>query len=325
MKFRMALLVFWTLLRTVFRRVLLGPLRPGWTWGTELVLETSKRVLQRLGRVEPSVVRRLNSAVDTRKEQWPSIQVTPVDAHGVVAHWFEPAGAPADRALMYLHGGGYVVGSVHTHRELLNRLARDTGLRVLAVDYRLAPEHPHPAALEDARAAFAWLQEQGVRADQVVLGGDSAGGGLALALLVSLRDERAAMPRAAVCFSPWTDLAGTGDSMRLNGVADYLPTEQLVRVGRLYAGDAGVTHPTVSPLYADLRGLPPLLLQAGAAEVLLDDSVRFAERARDAGVTVTLEVDPDMFHVHVAFAGVAPQGRAALARAVAFIRNALAP
>jgi acetyl esterase/lipase len=206
------------------------------------------------------------------------------------------------------------------HRAFLAQLARATGTRVLAVDYRLAPEHPYPAALEDAVAAYRWALDAGYAPSQVVVAGDSAGGGLALATVVALRDAGAPLPAGAVCLSPWLDLALTGASMRSNARVDpILSYEILDGYARLYASAHDRTSPLISPLYADLRGLPPLLIQVGTEEVLLDDAVRCADRAQAAGVAVTLEVVDGMFHVFQ-MVGALPETQAAMREIAVFVK-----
>jgi acetyl esterase/lipase len=220
-----------------------------------------------------------------------------VSADGVAAEWIEAPGADLG-ALLYLHGGAYALGSINTHRELVARLARATKMRGLAIDYRLAPEHPFPAAVKDATAAYLWLVAQGVDPSQIIIAGDSAGGGLALASLVALRDAGKPLPAGAVCISPWTDLALTGASIRSKAQVDpIMKPDSSERYARYYAGEHEVTSPLISPLYADLKGLPPLLIQVGTDEILLHDATRCAKKAREDGVDATLEVWDGMFHV----------------------------
>ncbi len=250
------------------------------------------------------------------------IRCQPVAASGVPAAWIE---APdADRgAVLYLHGGGYALGSIHTHREWIARLARATRLRALAIDYRLAPEHPFPAALEDARAAYCWLLDQGADPARIIIAGDSAGGGLALATLLALRDAGERLPAGAVCLSPWTDLALTGPSIRRNAPTDpVLDAGSLRRYAGLYAGAHAPTDPLISPLYADLTGLPPLLIQAAADEILVDDARRLATKAREAGVDVTLAVWEGVFHVFQ-LVRLLPASREALAQIAGFVSRQL--
>lgn len=237
-------------------------------------------------------------------------QCSEAQADGVPVLWVTAPGADPERVLLYLHGGGYVLGSARTHRSLAGRISAASGARVLLVDYRLAPEHPFPAAVDDALTAWRWLLGQGVAPARTAIGGDSAGGGLTVALLQRIRDTGAPLPAAAVCLSPWTDLEGTGDTL---DVDDPMVTPDGLReMGRLYAGEQ-TADPLASPLHADCAGLPPLLVQVGTREVLLDDARRLATRARAAGVEVTLEEEEGLVHVWQAFPGV-PESEAAVER-----------
>ena len=246
----------------------------------------------------------------------------PVDAGGVPAEWIAAPGTDADRIIYYLHGGGYAIGSINTHREMISRLSRASGARALAIDYRLAPEHPFPAAIEDATTAYRWLLSTGVDPARVVIAGDSAGGGLTVATLISLRDAGDPLPAAAVCLSPWVDLEMTGDSMTTKAEADPMITQKDVLEGaQAYLNGADPRAPLASPIHADLSGLPPLLIHVGTAEVLLDDSTRLAERARSAGVDVTLEPWDDMIHVFQFFASMLPEAQQAIDRMGEFVRQ----
>jgi acetyl esterase/lipase len=228
------------------------------------------------------------------------------------------AGAPI-RTLLYLHGGGYYFCSPRSHRSLVFPLAVRAGARAFSLDYRLAPEHPFPAAVDDALAAYRCLLADGMPPDSIVVAGDSAGGGLALALLLALRDAKDALPAAALLFSPWTDLAATGETLVTNDGADPMFRGAAIeRATRLYLAGADPRHPYASPLYGDFTGLPPLMIQVGSTEVLLDDARRVAERARAAGCLVEFEVWSKMPHVWQLFAPFIPEARRALDRAAAF-------
>ena len=241
--------------------------------------------------------------------------VEPVEANGVPAEWVTAAGAGEDRVLLYLHGGGYQIGSPATLRHVVVRLSEVARARALSVDYRLAPEHPFPAAVDDAVAAYRWLLAEGTDPATIAVAGDSAGGGLALGTLVALRDAGEPMPAAAVLLSPWTDLALTGESLRTRAAVDViLKPGSMHQTAAVYLGGEDPRHPYASPLYADLRGLPPLLIHVGDAEIVLDDSRRVAARARAAGVEVTLEVWDEMPHVFHAFAGLLPESDQAIER-----------
>jgi monoterpene epsilon-lactone hydrolase len=246
----------------------------------------------------------------------------PVDANGVPAEWIVAPGAMADRVIFYLHGGGYTIGSINTHREMISHISRAAGARALAIDYRLAPEHPFPAAVEDSTTAYRWLISTGVEPTRLVIAGDSAGGGLTVATLVALRDAGDPLPAAAVCISPWVDMEGLGESMKTKADVDpMIPADDSHRAAQAYLGGADPRSPLAAPLYADLTGLPPLLIHVGTSEVLLDDSTRLAERARSAGVEVVLEVWEDMIHVWHYFASMLPEGQQAIDRIGEFIRE----
>ncbi|MCB0993792.1 MAG: alpha/beta hydrolase, partial [Acidimicrobiales bacterium] len=221
-----------------------------------------------------------------------------VDANGVPAEWVVAPGVSGDAVLVSLHGGAFSVGSLVTNRRLAALLSGSTNRRVLSIGYRLAPEHPFPAALDDAIAGYRWLLDLGVSPGRIAIAGDSAGGGLALATVVALRDLDVALPAAAIGLSPWTDLTASGASISACATTDALLTADGVRESAaLYADRSQYEHPWASPLFADLRGLPPLLLQASRAEVLRDDTTRLAQRARDHGVDVTEQLYDDMPHV----------------------------
>lgn len=252
----------------------------------------------------------------------PDTSLQPVDVGGMPGEWIAGPGVSADRVVLYLHGGGYVIGSIATHRAMVARISQASGARVLVIEYRLAPEYPFPAAVEDATAAYRWLLAQGVDPARAVMAGDSAGGGLTVAALVSLRDSGDTLPAAAVCLSPWTDLEGTGESMTTKAAVDPLiERDGIDMMAKLYLAGADPRAPLASPIYADLHGLPPMLIHVGTAEVLLDDAVRLGERARAAGVEVVLEPWEDMIHVWHCFAHVLPEAQRAIERVGEFIRE----
>ena len=246
----------------------------------------------------------------------------PVNAGGVPSEWITTPAADNEQVILYLHGGGYYTGSINTHRDLVARLGRAARMRVLAIDYRLAPEHPYPAAAEDATTAYRWLVATGYEPANIIIAGDSSGGGLALAMLVNLRDAGDQLPAGAVCLSPWTDLALTGDSVKSKAKADPINKPNVLKFGAaLYAGKLDLKTPLISPLYAELRELPPLLIQVGTEETLLDDSTRLAERARAAGVEVTLEIWKGMIHVFQLYARFLPDARQAIEGIGVFMRQ----
>ncbi len=241
--------------------------------------------------------------------------------------WILPPGAARDAAILYVHGGGYVACSPLSHRPLTTALARDSGVAVFAVDYRLAPEHPFPAALDDVLAAYDAIVARGVPPARIVVGGDSAGGGLALSAALALRDRGNGPGLAgALAYSPWTDLLATGDSIRTNAESDdMLLGSGVAASARNYApSDADVRNPLASPLYGDLGGLAPLLVFASRSEILRDDSIRFVDRARNAGTPADLVLEPGLPHVWPIFVDVMPEAKRAIARSVAFIKTALA-
>ena len=241
------------------------------------------------------------------------VTCTPVDAGGVSAEWSVAAGVDETKVVLYVHGGGYVMGSAGSHRDVTGRLSKAAGARVLSLNYRLAPEHPFPAPVDDAVAAYRWLLAQGISPGNIAVAGDSAGGGLAIATLLALRDAGEPLPAAGIGISPWVDMEGTGESMTTRAAVDpVVQKEGLLGMAKLYLGDADPKNPLAAPLHADLAGLPPLLLQVGDAETLLDDSTRLAEKARAAGVDVTLKVWDEMPHVWHLFAPILPEGRQAI-------------
>lgn len=250
-----------------------------------------------------------------------TVTVEPGELGGVDGDWLTPESVDDGRVVLYFHGGGYNIGSAESHRSMLTHLATRARTRVFAADYRLAPESPYPAAVDDAVAAYGGLVAAGTDPARVVVAGDSAGGGLALALLLRLRDAGSPLPAGAVVLSPWTDLTGSSPSITANEGTDIMLGRPLLEHwAASYLAGAPADQPDASPLHADLAGLPPLLVQVGDTEVLLDDGARFAAKADAAGVDVTLEVEPDMFHVWAFFAGIVAESDAALDSAAAWIQ-----
>ena len=237
------------------------------------------------------------------------------------AEWLRPRDAHPTRVLLYLHGGGYVLGSLNTHRSLVGSLAQRCGLNVLTINYRKAPDHPFPAALDDARRAYRWLLRQGHQPHEIVVAGDSAGGGLALALLLALRDAGQALPAAGIGLSPWTDLNLPIAALRRVAREEALLLEalQMRTWGPLYAHKTPISHPLLSPARAALHGLPPLLIQVSTAEVLYDDVLRFARKARAAGVAVTVQPFVGLVHWWHLFWRTVPEARQALDQVADFV------
>jgi acetyl esterase/lipase len=240
---------------------------------------------------------------------------------GVPAQWVTPDGGDPSSVLVYFHGGGYCFCSMQSHRRLVGHLANAAGCRALNVDYRLAPENPHPAALADALAAYRWLLAQGVSPDRIIIAGDSAGGGIALALLLKTRDEGLPLPAAGVLLSPWVDLAMTADSLLTRADVDVRQDPAGTQwCADLFLAGQDPRDPHASPLYADLTGLPPLYIQAGDWDTLVDDSHRLADKARRSGIDVRLDLFPEMLHAHQIWAGNMPEADDAIARIGQYVR-----
>ena len=249
---------------------------------------------------------------------------TEVDAGGIPAIWADPDAGATDRVVQYVHGGGYVIGNAHYYKRLTGHIAKAVGCRVLSVDYRLAPEHPHPAAVEDSTTAYRWLLGQGYAPAHLAISGDSAGGGLTLATLLALRDAGTALPAAAVPISPWVDMEATGDTMTTNADNDALVhAPMLLAMAGMFLGGHNPKDPLVAPIHADFTGIAPLYIQVGGHETLLDDAKRVAAAARRDGVDVTLEVFPEMQHVFQIGAGHVPESDDAIAKIGAFLRPCL--
>ena len=248
--------------------------------------------------------------------------VQQVDAGGVPSELVSADQASDSTVVLYLHGGGYVIGSPRTHREFARRLSTASQAQVLVIDYRLAPENPFPAPVEDAVSAYRWLLDEGYLPERIAIAGDSAGGGLTVATLVSIRDQGLSLPACGVCLSPWVDMEGIGDSMTSRaGLDPMVQKEGLVGMAGLYLADADPRSPLAAPMYADLVGLPPLLIQVGASETLFDDAVRLDEKARSAGVETTFEEWDDMIHVWHIFAPMLDEGQKAIERMAEFMRE----
>lgn len=260
-----------------------------------------------------------------RKDLIPSgVNFERVDANGVDAEWITPSNVETDKVLFYLFGGAYVVGTIETRRILPSLISDSSKIRALLVGYRLAPEHPFPAALDDSIAAYQWLLSNGIKAENIICAGGSAGGGLTVATLLKLKELSLPLPAGAVLLSPWTDLALRGESMKLN--AEYEPELSkavLLMAALAYSGKKRRKNPLISPLYGDLKGLPPLLIHAGNIETLRDDSVRLAERAREAGVDVTLEVWDEMPHVFHNYINEIPESKQAIDKIGQYIQMIL--
>ena len=259
---------------------------------------------------------------------WPvadDVKITSVDINGLPGEWSIVPDSDPSRVLMFFHGGGYCSGSIVSHRRLVTEAGRAAGVRTLAIAYRLAPEHPFPAAYDDVLMAWRFLRDRNIPAAHIAIGGDSAGAGLTLALIARLRDAQEELPGCAWLISPWTDLTMSGPTLSSKEAVDPLIHKQyLIELAEAYL-PAGMDRkdPRVSPLYADLKGFPPVLIQVGSAEILLDDATRFAAVAGAADVRVTLEIWPQMIHAWPLWNARLEPGRRALASAGAFIRQHL--
>ena len=248
-----------------------------------------------------------------------------VTANGVPCEWQVPDDADDDGVILYVHGGGYVAGSIASHRNLTGHLAKQSGKRVLSVDYRLAPEHPHPAPVDDAVAAYSWLLDQGIDAADIAISGDSAGGGLTVATQLAIRDRGLPMPAASVPISPWVDMTASGESYETRAELDPMVSHGNIAdiAGHFLGPDGDPADPLASPINGDLAGLPPMLIQVGDHEVLLSDSEALAAKAEADGVDVTLAVWPEMIHVWHTLAGMCDEADEGIAEAAAFINSHL--
>lgn len=265
-------------------------------------------------------------------ENWEALTAEPrdvdyieTDAGGVTAMWAAPKECTADRVILCLHGGGFFSGSMYTHRKLYGHFAKNIGCRALIVHYRRSPEHVHPAQVDDALAAYKWLLDQGIQANHIAFTGDSAGGGLSITTALLARDKGLPLPAAIMPFSAWFDMEATGASMESNTLNDLLLNKEWVKsMAGMFLGEKGDTKdPYASPLYANLEGLPPVYIQVGGAEVLLDDSLQLTELARKAGVDVSLDVFPGMQHSFQMAAGRAPEADDAISRFVEWVKPKL--
>ena len=251
------------------------------------------------------------------------VRLGPVRIGSMRAEWIVPDGAPRDQAVLYTHGGGYISGNCDDHRMHVAKLAKAAGTGMLLFDYRLAPEHPAPAAVEDTLEAYRWLLAEGFDASRLAIAGESAGGGLCLAALVAIRDQGLPLPSAAVASSPWLDLSCDADSYCRNARRDISLLGSWETWNRFYVGNGNVRDPWISPVHANLRSLPPILIQVGSDEIMLDDCVRFDSLARDAGVDISLRVWPGMVHCFAFFAPLFPEAVAGMEELGAFIATRL--
>lgn len=249
-----------------------------------------------------------------------TVRLESVEIDELHAEWITPENAKPKKIILYLHGGGYVTGSIEPYRMMCSLLATYTGIKTLTPNYRLAPEHPFPAALDDALKTYRWLLKQGHSPVDIIICGDSAGGGLSLATVIALRDNNESLPAATVCLSPWTDLTLKNKTHVTNAkVESMLRADVLHEWASAYAGESNLNNPLISPIHADLHGLPPLFIQVGSDEVLLDDSILLAEKAKATGVDVTLKIHDNMWHVWMVLGELIPESKKAFEEIAIFI------
>ncbi|SHG73292.1 Acetyl esterase/lipase [Chryseolinea serpens] len=302
----------------------------------QAILKPSKEV-EEVGKwwIKAAAASREHTSLDEARdfnENWASLTAEPggvdyieVDAGGVPAMWAIPKGCTENRVILCFHGGGFFSGSMYTHRKLYAHFAKAIGCRALILHYRRSPEHNHPAQVNDSLAAYEWLLNQRIQANHIAFVGDSAGGGLAITTLLLARDKGLPLPAATMPFSAWFDMEVTGKSMETNAEKDLLFTAEGIKemAGMLLGANGDRKDPYANPLHADLSGLPPVYLHVGGDEMLLDDSTRFAERARAFGVEVGLDVFPGMQHSFQMAAGRAPEADDSIARFVDWVRPKL--
>lgn len=278
-------------------------------------------------RPRPAEIAEMRAGTDARGLANPlpaDVTVTKVNANGVEAEWTETPGAARDAAILYVHGGGYVIGSLDSHRHMVAELGRAGNARVLALGYRLAPEHPFPAAVEDTVAAYRYLLAQGLSPSRIIIGGDSAGGGLVVGAMLAIRDAGLPGCGGGWCISPWVDMEALGRSFDDRAMTDPTVKRETIQfMAKTYLGGANPRHPHAAPIHGDLRGLPPLLIQVGACETLLDDSLQLARLAGMADVKVDLQIWPEMIHIWHIFHPILTAGRRAIAEGGRFVRNIL--
>jgi acetyl esterase/lipase len=273
-------------------------------------------------RLSPQTFRKIAASSERFPLTAKGVKMEQVTANNVRCEWLIPQKAPCDKVILYLHGGGWIMGWYNSHRLWVSHLAKRANLRVLAVDYRLAPENPFPAPLEDCLSAYRWLLEKDIAPKDIVIAGDSAGGNMTITLMLALRQAKLPLPGAAVCLSPALEFEPSEQS--LAKTKDPVLTPDWLRsMLKSYAGDTDLQHPLLNPLYGDLSGLPPLLIQVGDQEILLNDAKRLAEKAAAEGVAVEIEVWEEMWHVWQMLAPYLPEARQALDKIAGFVKTHL--
>jgi monoterpene epsilon-lactone hydrolase len=294
---KLPIIAIQALVVSLWRRVRFGPVDPAWSWRTSTMRDVLAALTDEVIAVPPWAIPILNRFVVSGAPMSLGrvVRLGKADLDGVYADVLTRPEADLTTVL-FLHGGAYVVGSPKFVRQITSWITWSLRARTFAINYRLAPRHRFPAALEDSLTSYRWLLDHGVDPRSIVIMGDSAGGGLTVAMLVAARDEGLPMPAAAVCLSPWTDMACSGGTMESNAATDYLPANKIPHAVAMVVGDADPTDPRVSVVNADLSGLPPLLVFAGGNEVLLDSITTFVEKAQAAGVEVDYVIEPHMYH-----------------------------
>ena len=317
------LLLLWLSLLVLVSRLRKGPRLSEWTWIFELATTVLKRQ-ERNAFSLPTITeqREYMDAIVAHSAELTHMQIESVETGMVRGRWFIPQTASGEYVVLYLHGGGYAF-SIRAHDNLIAFVALAAQARTFALDYRLSPEHPFPAQLEDAQAAYQWILSSGISSNRVVIAGDSAGGNLALVLLVALRDAQQPLPALAVCLCPWTDMDSSYTSMKENEAYDWIEQRMVVQWAEWFCHGTDLKNPLVSPVHADLRGLPPIYIQAGNAEILIDMIRLFVGKAQEQGTAITLEEWKQMNHVFQAFGTLTPQSKEALQRIGEVIQQAM--
>ena len=305
--------LYWSLIYVSIRRLVKGPRLPKWNWMFEVSTHFAK-MQSMIAFDMPNISdgREYEDALVMASAAVAQTNIEPVTTP-IKGHWFTPKAGAQDVTMLYLHGGGYAFYS-KAHENLIALVTLAAKSKTFALDYRLIPEHPFPAQLEDALAAYRWLLETGIKPERLVVCGDSAGGNLTLALLLALRDSKSPLPALGICIAPWTDVGNSGDSLKGNEPYDWVEKRMTLQWAEWFCKNESPEHPIVSPIYADLRGLPPIYIQAGDAEILYDMIRDFAEKAQLKGANVKLDVWKNMNHDFQAFSGIIPESDEALQR-----------
>ncbi len=318
-RIRLILVALGAALGATFRRLTRGPLLQSWGFGFEVVVHVMRAVTGFLSSLPPEMASALAESSKPRPTSATRRVAAEVVGDPISGEWITPPGAADSGAILFLHGGGYALGSVDSHRDVISRLALATGLRIFAPNYRLAPAHPYPAALDDALLCYRWMLDSGIPASRIAVCGDSAGGGLSAALIQRLRDDGTPLPSAAVLISPWMDLTCSCASHQSNADSDYLVTEYLHRWAGYYAGGADLRDPLISPHFGDPAGFPATMVMAGSAEILHDEGVEFARRAEKAGVETELHIGYEMPHDWPLLAAVTPSAEQSIQQMASFV------